>query len=60
MRSGIAWTEYKLNGKFHRIDGPAYINWNNKKSYYLHGKEVSKKQHDFYVDLLKLKNIEEK
>lgn len=52
-------TLYLLNGKKHRIDGPAIIWSDNRKSYYLFGKKITKKQHEFYCDLMKLRNIHE-
>ena len=33
--------EWWLNGKIHRIDGPAYENSNGYKAWYLNGKEVT-------------------
>lgn len=50
--------EYTNNDVLHRLGGPAIIYWDrNIKFYYLFGEEVTKEEHDFYCDLLKLKGL---
>ena len=50
--------QYVKGGKCHREGGPAAIlSRNNIKKYYLFGKEVTIEQHNFYIDLLKLKGF---
>jgi len=44
---------YHNNGLDHRTDGPS----NYSKEYHIHGKRVTKEQHEFYSDLLKLKGM---
>jgi hypothetical protein len=52
------YTVYKKDGKNHREDGPACIDMRTKEeSYFLEGQQVTKKQHEFYCDLLKLKRL---
>ena len=46
--------EYFLNGKYHRLDGPAYQAWNADgqkqfEAYYIHGDPVSKDVIDVYT-----------
>ena len=63
----IVWnngdTEYRLNGKTHRIGGPALIvnektRRPRKVHYYFYcGKEVTKEQHDLLYNIMKLKGL---
>jgi len=45
--------EYRLNGKFHRLDGPAIEYADGTKKWYICGKEVSKPK----VDSFRLKTL---
>jgi len=48
---------YCKNGKTHREDGPAIIYFDKKKEYYINDTQVTKKEQEFYYDLMKLRNI---
>lgn len=46
-----------LNGKWHRLDGPARKFYNKFKEWHLNGKQVSEEQHKLYRDLMNLKGL---
>lgn len=48
--------EWHINGKCHRLDGPA-VEYSTGCSYYINNKQVSEEQHKLYIDLLKLKGL---
>jgi len=54
---GIHYLSSGNTSVLHRIGGPARI-WDfNIKEYWIHGKMVTKEEHDFLYDLLSLKGL---
>ena len=50
-------TSWRLNGKFHRIGGPAYIWHNGDEEWWIDNKIVTKEEHDLLYDIMKLKGL---
>lgn len=46
-----------LNGKRHRLGGPAVIWPDGTKAWYINGNHTFEREHDLYVDTLKLKGL---
>lgn len=50
-------THWYLDGKPHRLDGPASHYFNDRKEWWIYGKQMSEIEHKLYVGLLKLKGL---
>ena len=44
---------YCINGKYHRLDGPAIIWQNGNENYYINGKNLSKEEFETHPERLK-------
>jgi len=54
---GINQKDYFLDGRRHRVGGPAYICNNGIEFYYIGGESVTKQQHDLLYSIMKLKGL---
>ena len=46
-----------FEGKYHRLDGPAFEHFNGEKHWFIFGIQYTKEAHDLYVDMMKLKEL---
>ena len=48
-----SYTAYYINGKLHRLDGPAIILLHGRGEYYINDKKLSKEEFEVHPDVLK-------
>lgn len=55
MNNGSKW--WYLNGKQHRIDGPAIILHDGSKEYYVHDVKITEQHFNILLNTIKLKEL---